>query len=131
MTVTPPDLATLQLRVPATPDHTNTGGDIFGGWIMAQVDIAGSIPAVRRCRGRVVTVAVNHFVFHKPVFAGDMVSVYADICKIGTSSMTVDVQVLVERNPEQPETLYVADAQLVYVAVNSQGRPRPVSDIRI
>ncbi len=129
MTTLLPNPATLQLRIPATPDHTNTGGDIFGGWIMAQVDIAGSIPAVRRCRGRVVTVAIKHFVFHKPVFAGDMISIYAEISHIGTSSITVDIQVHVERNPEQPETLFVADAQLIYVAVNDQGQPRPVQQL--
>lgn len=72
-------------------------GDIFGGWIMSQVDIAGSIPAIRRARGRVATVAVNSFVFKQPVFVGDLVSFYADIVKIGRTSITVDVAVYAQR----------------------------------
>jgi acyl-CoA thioesterase YciA len=113
-----------QLRLPAAAAPTTGGGDIFGGWIMAQVDIAGSIPAVRRARGRVVTVAVQSMHFRKPVQRGDMVSIYAQIAQVGRSSMTVDVEVRVERNPVQPETLVVADARLVYVAVDADGRPR-------
>jgi len=113
-----------QLRLPAAAAPTNGGGDIFGGWIMAQVDIAGSIPAVRRARGRVVTVAVESMHFRKPVQRGDMVSIYAQIAQVGRSSMTVDVEVRVERNPVEPETLVVADARLVYVAVDADGRPR-------
>jgi len=116
----------LQIRLPATPDHTNAGGDIFGGWIMSQVDIGGSVPAVQCSKGRVVTVAVNRFIFIKPVFVGDMVNVFAWIKKVGNTSMTVDVEVYVERNPKAVTTLKVAEAQLVYVAVDDEGNPRPV-----
>ncbi len=121
-----PDPADLQLRVPATPEHTSTGGDIFGGWIMAQVDIAGSVPAVRHSRGRVVTVAVKEFLFLKPVLVGDLVSIYARVSAIGTTSMTVEAEVFVERNPVAPTTVKVATAQLVYVAVDEHGQPRRV-----
>ncbi len=116
----------LQIRLPATPDHTNAGGDIFGGWIMSQVDIGGSIPAVQVSKGRVVTVAVNRFVFIKPVFVGDMVNVFAWVNKVGNTSITVDVEVFVERNPKDITTLKVAEAQLVYVAVDDHGKPRAV-----
>ncbi len=121
-----PALEHLQVRVPAMPEHTSAGGDIFGGWIMAQVDIAGSVPAVRRSRGRVVTVAVKDFLFLQPVMVGDMVSIYAWIECVGTTSMTVAAEVQVERNPRDPERVKVASAHLVYVAVDDKGRPRAV-----
>lgn len=126
MSDTLPSNRTLCLRVPAMPAHTNAGGDIFGGWIMAQIDIAGSLPAVQRAAGNVVTVAVNRMRFIRPVRAGDMVSVYADVTAVGRTSMTVDLEVYVQRNPEAPAIVFVADAQLVYVAVDQQGQPRPV-----
>lgn len=113
-----------RIRVPAAAAPTNAGGDVFGGWLMSQMDIAGSVPAVIRARGRVVTVAVERMQFRKPVQRGDMVSVYAEVIRVGRSSMTVDVEVCVDRNPANPETLTVADALLVYVAVDEQGRPR-------
>lgn len=116
----------LEIRVPATPDHTNAGGDIFGGWIMAQADLAGSIPAVRRSKGRVATVAVTNFVFHKPVFVGDMVNIYTETAKVGNTSITIDIEIYVERNPQKPETIKVGEAQIVYVAVDENGKPRPV-----
>ncbi len=114
------------MRVPATPMQANAGGDIFGGWIMSQVDIAGSIPAVLRARGRVVTVAVKGMTFLKPVYVGDMVSLYAEIAQVGNTSITVEVQVFAQRNPVEPEIVKISDAQLVYVAIDDQGRPRPV-----
>ncbi len=128
MSDTLPTNQTLCLRVPAMPAHTNAGGDIFGGWIMAQIDIAGSLPAVQHAGGNVVTVAVNRMRFIRPVRAGDMVSVYADVTAVGRTSMTVDLEVYVQRNPESPEIVFVADAQLVYVAVDQQGQPRPIAD---
>lgn len=121
-----PGRDTLQIRVPATPDHTNPGGDIFGGWIMSQVDVGGSLPAVHEAKGPVVTVAVNRFVFLKPVFVGDMVNVYAWVKKVGVSSVTVDAVVFVERNPQTIETIKVAEAELVYVAINEAGKPKPI-----
>jgi len=117
------------LRVPATPIDTSFSGDIFGGWIMSQVDIGGSIPALLKAKGQVVTVAVNSMTFLKPVYVGDMISVYADISKIGRTSITVDIEVYAQRNPENTETVLVSEAQLVYVAVDEKGRPRPVLKI--
>lgn len=108
------------------PADTNAAGDIFGGWIMSQVDIAGSIVAHQRARGRVVTVAVNSFVFHKPVFVGDVISCYADIVKVGTTSLTVNVEVFAERNRQQEEVVKVTEATLTYVAVGADRKPRPV-----
>src|SRR5260221_14261341 len=87
------------LRVVPMPSDANYVGDIFGGWIMSQVDVAGSIPAIRRARGRVATVAVNSFVFKKPVLIGDLVSFYAREVRVGNTSITVDVEVYAERSP--------------------------------
>lgn len=112
------------LRVAAMPSDANYTGDIFGGWLMGQVDIAGSIPAVHHAKGRVVTVAVNSFVFKQPLFVGDIVSFYTEIIKIGTTSITVDVEVFVQRNPAKPECLKVTEATLTYVAVGEDRRPR-------
>lgn len=124
-----PDLLALPkreptLRVAAMPSDANYTGDIFGGWLMGQVDIAGSIPAVQRAKGRVVTVAVNSFIFKQPLFVGDIVSFYTEIIKIGTTSITVDVEVFVQRNPAKPECLKVTEATLTYVAVGEDRRPR-------
>jgi acyl-CoA thioesterase YciA len=115
------------LRVVPMPADSNSTGDIFGGWVMSQVDIAGSIPAIRRARGRVATVAVNSFVFRERVMVGDLVSFYAEIVKVGRTSITVSVEVYVQRNPEKEETVKVTEATLTYVAVDKQGRPRVVS----
>ena len=109
------------------PADSNSTGDIFGGWVMSQVDIAGSIPAIRLARGRVATVAVNSFVFKQPVMVGDLVSFYADVVKVGRTSITVSVEVYAQRNPEKEETVKVTEAVLTYVAVDKQRRPRVVS----
>lgn len=114
------------LRVVPMPGDANHTGDIFGGWIMAQVDIAGSIPAVRRARGRVATVAVNSFVFKKPVLVGDVVSFYANIVRVGRTSITVNVEVYAQRRPHTEEVAKVTEATLTYVAVDDQRRPRVV-----
>lgn len=114
------------LRVPATPAHTNQGGDIFGGWIMSQVDIAGSIPAVLRAKGRVVTVAVNSMTFLRPVFVGDILSLYAEVLEVGHSSLQVTVEVYAQRNPVEPECVKISDARLTYVAIDAEGRSRAV-----
>jgi acyl-CoA thioesterase YciA len=114
------------LRINARPTDTNAAGDIFGGWIMSNVDIAGSIAASRHARGRTVTVAVNAFHFKKPVYVGDLVSYYTRILKIGNTSITVDVEVYAERKPEKPEVIKVTEATLTYVAVDKNGNPRPV-----
>jgi len=114
------------LKIPATPAHTNAGGDIFGGWLMSQIDIAGSIPAVLRARGRVVTASVKYLNFIKPVLVGDLISIYAEIDHVGRSSITVEVEVYAQRNAKVPECVKVSEAGLVYVAVDGNGRPHPV-----
>ena len=115
------------LRVVPMPADSNSSGDIFGGWVMSQVDIAGSIPAIRLARGRVATVAVNSFVFRQPVMVGDVVSFYAEVVKVGRTSITVSVEVYAQRNPEKEVTVKVTEATLTYVAVDNQRRPRVVS----
>ena len=117
------------LRLVPMPKDTNTAGDIFGGWIMSQVDIAGSIAASRRAKGRVGTVAVNAFSFKAPVFVNDVVSFYADVVKVGTTSLTVNVEVYVERGlrwPTPGEVVKVTEAVLTYVAVDENRNKRPV-----
>lgn len=114
------------LRVVPMPADANQNGDIFGGWIMAQVDIAGGTLAGRLARGRVATVAVNSFLFKQPVQIGDVISCYADIVRIGTTSVTIDVQVFAERRPSDPTVVKVTEATLTYVAIDASGRPRPI-----
>ena len=114
------------LRVVAMPADCNISGDVFGGWVMAQVDIAGSIPAISRARGRVATVAVNSFVFKQPLFMGDVVSFYAQIIKVGRTSITITVEVYAQRDPVQPYCAKVTEATLTYVAVGDDRRPRLV-----
>lgn len=116
------------LRVVAMPSNANYAGDIFGGWLMGQVDIAGSIPALHRAKGRVATVAVNSFVFKQPVFVGDIVSFYAEIVKIGRTSITVDVAVYSQRDPAKPTCVKVTEATLTYVAVDEKRKPRVVPE---
>jgi acyl-CoA thioesterase YciA len=114
------------IRVVAMPSDCNYTGDVFGGWIMAQVDIAGSIPAVHRARGRVATVAVNSFVFKQPLFMGDLVSFYTHIVKVGRTSITVNVEVYSQRDPAKPICVKVTEATLTYVAVGEDRKPRVV-----
>ena len=114
------------LRLVPMPADANSSGDIFGGWVMSQVDIAGSIPAIRRARGRVATIAVNSFVFRQAVMVGDIVSLYAEVVKVGRTSITVDVEVYAQRNPEKEECVKVTEATLTYVAVDKERRPRVV-----
>ncbi|HZW23418.1 acyl-CoA thioesterase [Noviherbaspirillum sp.] len=113
-----------QLRVMPMPSDANVHGDVFGGWIMAQVDIAGSLPAVRRANGRVATIAVNSFLFKQPVFVGDLLSFYAEVVKVGNTSITVNVEVYAERNRLQVETVKVTEATLTYVATDENRKPR-------
>ncbi|MEZ5540733.1 MAG: acyl-CoA thioesterase [Pseudomonadota bacterium] len=121
-----PDDRHLAIRIMATPADTNASGDIFGGWLMAQVDIAGSIIARRRANGRIVTVAVNSFTFRQPVFVGDLVSCYAQITRIGRTSLTVNVKAFAERQQETHAIILVTEADLTYVAVDADRRPRPM-----
>ena len=115
------------LRVVPMPADANQSGDIFGGWIMAQVDIAGSIPAMRLAKGRVATVAVNSFQFKQPVLVGDVISLYADVVRVGRTSITVNVEVYAQRKPEREEVVKVTEATLTYVAIDSNRNPRVVS----
>ena len=112
------------LRVVPMPADVNQHGDIFGGWIMSQVDIAGGIVAARRARGRVATVAVNEFTFKQPVSVGDVVSFFAEVVDTGRTSIKVRVEVYAERHPAQPITVKVTEAVLTYVAINQHGAKR-------
>jgi len=115
----------LALRMIPRPADVNGNGDIFGGWVMAQVDVAGSVLAARAAQGRIATVAVKEFVFKHSVRVGDLLSFYAEILKIGNTSITVNIEVFAERLGSAP--VKVTEAVLVYVAIDDQGRPRAVS----
>jgi acyl-CoA thioesterase YciA len=115
------------LRVMARPNDVNVSGDVFGGWLMSQCDIAGGIVASRRAGGRVVTVAVKDFRFIAPVLVSDIVSIYANVVKVGTSSLSIDIEVYVERRHSgQERVLKVAVAEIVYVHIDNNRRPIPV-----
>jgi len=114
------------LRVMPMPADANHNGDIFGGWIMAQVDIAGGTVAGRVARGRVTTVAVNSFIFKQPVQIGDLLSFYADVQRIGRTSVTVSVEVFAERGREDLRVVKVTEATLTYVAIDREGKPRTI-----
>ncbi len=114
------------LRVVAMPSDCSYTGDVFGGWVMAQVDIAGSIPALHRAKGRVATVAVNSFLFKQPLFMGDVVSFYAHIVNVGRTSISVKVEVYAQRDPIEPTCVKVTEAMLTYVAVDDNRKPRIV-----
>lgn len=129
MTDTPsplPDQRELVLRVMPMPADANHNGDVFGGWIMAQVDIAGSVLPARISRGRVATVAVNEFVFKQPVSIGDLLSFYASVVRVGRTSITVHVEVIAERNPANPHVVKVTEANLTFVAIDKEGKPRQI-----
>jgi len=116
----------LVLRVVPMPADANANGDIFGGWIMAQVDIAGSVLPIRISKGRVTTVAVKEFVFKQPVTIGDLLSFYATVERIGNTSISVRVEVYAERNPADRQIVKVTEASLTYVAIDREGTPRPI-----
>jgi len=118
------------IRVPARPADQNPGGSIFGGWIMSYVDIAGSIPALERVRGPVVTRAVDSFEFKKPVFVGDLVSCYAEIIAEGRTSLKVKVEVYAERmSAGESSCVKVTEAVLTYVAIDENRRPVKLPEI--
>ena len=116
----------LVLKVIPMPADTNGNGDIFGGWVMAQVDLAGSVLPARLVQGRMATVAVNEFVFKHPVRVGDICSFFAHVTRIGRTSVTVEVEVYSERFAGQGRYVKVTEARLTYVALDAEGRPRPV-----
>lgn len=116
----------LVMRVMPMPADANANGDIFGGWIMAQVDLAGAVLPARLARGRIATVAVNEFVFKQAVSVGDLLSFYAQVTRVGTTSITVHVEVYAERNPADLHVVKVTEANVTYVAIDRDGKPRPV-----
>ncbi len=114
------------LRLMPMPADVNHAGDIFGGYVMANVDLAGGIVAIRRARGRVATIAVNQFLFKQPVSVGDVLSFYAEVIQVGHTSMTINVEVYAERHPADPIVVKVTEAQLTYVALAADGSKRAV-----
>ena len=116
----------LVLKVIPMPADCNANGDIFGGWVMAQVDLAGAVLPARYVRGRMATVAVNQFIFKQPVRVGDILSFFAHITRVGRTSVTVQVEVFAERFSTQGQYVKVTEASLTYVAIDLEGRPRPI-----
>ena len=116
----------LVLKVIPMPADCNANGDIFGGWVMAQVDLAGAVLPARYVKGRMATVAVNQFIFKQPVKVGDILSFFAQVTRIGNTSITVRVEVFAERFRSQGQYLKVTEASLTYVAIDDQGRPRSI-----
>ena len=121
-----PDDRQLVMRVSPMPADANGNGDIFGGWIMAQVDLAGAVIPARIAKGRIATVAVNQFVFKQPVSMGDLLSFYAKVTRVGRTSVTVNVEVYAERNPADLHVVKITEANLTYVAIDRNGRPREI-----
>ena len=116
----------LVLKVIPMPKDCNQNGDIFGGWVMAQVDLAGAVIPARHANGRMATVAVNEFIFKQPVRVGDILSFYSKLMRIGRTSITVKVEVYAEHFREQGKYIKVTEASVTYVAIDEQGRPRQV-----
>lgn len=115
----------LSMRTLAMPADTNPSGDIFGGWVLAQMDIAGGVVAHQRAKGRVATIAVDSMMFHQPVKVGDVVCCYAEIKKVGRTSMTIQIQTWIIREAGGMR-LKVTEGDFTYVALGPDGRPRPV-----
>ena len=107
------------------PADANPNGDIFGGWVLSQMDLAGAVPAVELAKGRVATVAVDSMRFLQPIFVGDLVSCYAEVVRVGTSSMTVRIETW-SRRARLSEEVLVTEGTYVYVAIDENGRPRPI-----
>jgi len=118
----------LVLKVIPMPADCNANGDIFGGWVMAQVDLAGAVVPARYVNGRMATVAVNQFIFKQPVRVGDILSFFAEVARIGNTSVTVQVEVYAERFHSQKKYVKVTEASLTYVAIDNAGRPRKIEN---
>ena len=116
----------LVLKVIPMPADCNANGDIFGGWVMAQVDLAGAVLPARYVRGRMATVAVNEFIFKQAVKVGDILSFFSSVVRVGNTSISVKVEVFAERFSRQGQYIKVTEATLTYVAIDDQGRPRPI-----
>ena len=121
-----PNDAELVLKVIPMPADCNQSGDIFGGWVMAQVDLAGAVLPARYVNGRIATVAVNEFIFKQPVKVGDILSFFSSITRVGNTSITVKVEVFAERFSMQGVYLKVTEANVTYVAIDSNGKPKPI-----
>jgi len=115
------------IRTVPMPADANAAGDIFGGWILSQMDIAGAVVAVERAKGRVATIAIEAMKFHRPVFVGDLVSCYANVARVGRTSITVHIETVVRRARHE-DTLTVTEGTFTYVAVGEDGAPRPVGE---
>lgn len=126
-TVELPTDTELVLKVIPMPADTNANGDIFGGWVMAQVDLAGSVIPARIAKGRMATVAVNEFIFKQPVRVGDILSFFASLTRVGRTSMTVQVEVYAESFHDQGSYIKVTQASVTYVAIDDQGHPRALA----
>ena len=126
-----PQDAELVLKVIPMPADCNQNGDIFGGWVMAQVDLAGAVLPARYVNGRIATVAVNEFIFKQPVKVGDILSFFSSVTRIGNTSITVKVEVFAERFSMQGVYLKVTEANVTYVAIDAQGKPRPIASKQI
>lgn len=113
----------LTIQTVAMPADTNSNGDIFGGWILSQMDLAAGVTAARISQGRITTVAIDSMVFHKPVTIGSVVSVYTRLLKTGTTSMTIDVDVW-STNRAKPMPVHVTEGQFIFVAIDDDGNKR-------
>jgi acyl-CoA thioesterase YciA len=118
----------LVLKVIPMPGDCNANGDIFGGWVMAQVDLAGCVLPYRYACGRIATVAVNEFIFKQPVRVGDILSFYSKVTRLGRTSVTVKVEVYAEQQYAQGKYMKVTEASLTYVAIDDQGKPREITN---
>ena len=113
------------LRTLAMPGDANPNGDIFGGWVLAQMDLAGAVPAAERAGGRVATVAVEAMRFHQPIFIGDLVSAYTRVARVGTTSIAVEIEIWAKRRKDAT-LVRVTEGTFVYVAIDDSGKPRPL-----
>jgi acyl-CoA thioesterase YciA len=113
------------IRTIPQPSDLNVNGNIFGGWVLSQMDLAGADTASRRARGAVATVAIEGMKFHQPIELGDVISIYTDIEKVGRSSIVVKLEVFAERGINR-DLYQVTEARYIFVAINEKGRPRPV-----
>jgi len=124
--ISPEPQGRLAIQTVAMPADTNPSGDIFGGWLLSQMDIAGGIVVSQRTRGRAATVAVEAMVFHRPVHVGDVVGCYAEILKVGITSITILVEAWVVRHQDPSTRFKVTEGEFTYVALDTDGKKRPV-----
>lgn len=123
-----PDRNEPVMRVIPMPADTNFHGDIFGGWLLAQVDLAGNVAAVRRAKGRVAIVGIETLSIKAPARVGDLVSLYAEVVGTGSTSVRVRVDVYAQRNPAAERTIKVTEAVLTYVALDKSGQKRKLPE---